>query len=267
MRELGERLRRYLILGLVVIAPLGVTVLVLRWLFERIDVIIGRYLPPIAGTRWPGLGILALVVLLLLVGWVSDRTVGRRVLDRWNYLLSRVPLVRRIYGASSRVVQSVLDRQENLFRYCALIEYPEPGAWALAFATARAPAEVEEEIGARAVSLFLPTAPNPTSGYLVILPEERVRRLEMTVEEGFRMILSAGAAVPDEDAPHGVQLAGEPGAAPPAAESRPAEMGDLAEESPAAPADRTTEENAGAGSGGRGEEGPSEGGERRGETE
>ncbi len=217
MREFGERLRRYLVLGLIVIAPLGVTVFVLRWLFERIDVILGRYLPPIAGARWPGLGILALVVLLLIVGWISDRTLGRRVLERWNNLLSRVPLVRRVYGASSRVVQSVLERDENLFRYCALIEYPEPGSWALAFATARAPAEVEREVGSRAVSLFLPTAPNPTSGYLLILPEERVRRLEMSVEDGFRMVLSVGAAVPAESEAggDGVQLAREPGGAPP----------------------------------------------------
>ena len=230
MKELGERLRRYLVLGLIVIAPLGVTAFVLRWLFERIDVIIGRYLPPIAGTRWPGLGIAALVVLLLIVGWISDRTLGRRVLERWNNMLSRVPLVRRVYGASSRVVQSVLDRDENLFRYCALIEYPEPGSWALAFATARAPAEVERELESRAVSLFLPTVPNPTSGYLLILPEERVRRLEMSVEDGFRMILSVGAAVPAEGEVDGdgVQLAEEPGSAPPGS-AGPAELDELDE--------------------------------------
>lgn len=226
MKKLGERLRRYLVLGLIVIAPLGVTAFILRWLFERIDVIIGRYLPPIAGIRWPGLGIAALVVLLLIIGWISDRTLGRRVLDRWDHLLSRVPLVRRIYGASSRIVESVLDRQENLFRYCALIEYPAPGSWALAFATARAPKEVEAEIGSRAVTLFLPTVPNPTSGYLLILPEERVRRLEMSVEDGFRMILSVGAAVPAEGDGEGVQLAREPGSAPPAP-GRPAELEDL----------------------------------------
>lgn len=233
MKELGERLRRYLVLGLIVIAPLGVTAFVLRWLFERIDVIIGRYLPPIAGTRWPGLGIVALVVLLLIVGWISDRTLGRRMLDRWNNLLSRVPLVRRLYGASSRVVESVLDRQENLFRYCALIEYPGPGSWALAFATARAPAEVERELGSRAVSLFLPTVPNPTSGYLLILPEERVRRLEMSVEDGFRMILSVGAAVPAEGEGDGdgVQLAREPGSAPPGS-ARPAKLEDLDDTAP-----------------------------------
>ena len=230
MKELGERLRRYLVLGLIVIAPLGVTAFVLRWLFERIDVIIGRYLPPIAGTRWPGLGIAALVVLLLIVGWISDRTLGRRVLDRWNNMLSRVPLVRRLYGASSRVVQSVLDRDENLFRYCALIEYPDPGSWALAFATARAPAEVERELGSRAVSLFLPTVPNPTSGYLLILPEERVHRLEMSVEDGFRMILSVGAAVPAEGEVDGdgVQLAEEPGSAPPGS-AGPADLDELDE--------------------------------------
>lgn len=229
MKELGERVRRYLVLGLVVIAPLGVTAFVLRWLFERIDVIFGRYLPPIAGIRWPGLGIVALVALLLLVGWISDRALGRRALARWNDILARVPLVRRVHGASSRVVEAVLDREENLFRYCALIEYPGPDSWALAFATARAPDEVEREIGAPAVSLFLPTVPNPTSGYLLILPEERVRRLEMSVEDGFRMILSVGAAVPGEgdDGDGEVRLAREPGS-PPLAGGRPADLEELA---------------------------------------
>lgn len=226
MTEIGGRLRRYLVLGLIVVAPLGVTAFVLRWLFQRIDVIIGRYLPPIAGVRWPGLGIAALIALLLLAGWISDRALGRRALARWNNLLAHVPLVRRIHGTSSRVVQAVLDREEDLFSYCALIEYPGPDSWALAFATARAPGEVEEAIDARAVTLFLPTVPNPTSGYLLILPEERVRRLEMSVEDGFRMILSVGAAVPAGDGGGEIQLAREPGGAPPGS-ARRAEIGDL----------------------------------------
>lgn len=240
MSDLGGRLRRYLVLGLVVVAPLGVTAFVLSWLFQSIDDLIGRHLPPIAGVRWPGLGIVALVALLLLAGWISDRALGRRVLARWNDLLARVPLVSRVHAASSRVVQAVLERDENLFRYTALIEYPEPGSWALAFATARAPEEVEEEIGGRAVSLFLPTVPNPTSGYLLILPEDSVRRLEMSVEDGFRMILSVGAAVPAADGNGEISLAREPGSPPPAG-ARPADLEGLAG------ADRGDEEGAAGG--------------------
>lgn len=236
MSDLGGRLRRYLMVGLVVIAPLGVTAYVLIWLFQRIDVIIGRYLPPIAGVRWPGLGIVALLLLLLVVGWLSERAVGRRLLSRWNSLMSRVPLVRRLYGVSSRVVQAVLEREENLFRYCALIQYPSPGSWSLAFATARAPREMEEEIGSRAVSLFLPTVPNPASGYLLILPEERVHRLEMSVEDGFRLVFSMGAAVPSEDPAGGIVFAPEPGGAPPGGRGRAVGLEEL-RDGAAGPAD------------------------------
>lgn len=197
MRSLTARLRRYLITGLIVIAPVGVTVAVLSWLFQRLDAILGRHLSPLAGREVPGLGLLALLVLLFVVGWASQKALGRKALTVWNSVLARVPLARKIYSSSSQIVQAVLDREEKVFQGVALIEYPMAGSWSLAFVTARAPLEVEGRIGAPAVSVFLPTVPNPTTGYLLILPPERVRLLRMTVEEGLKMVLSAGVAVPE----------------------------------------------------------------------
>lgn len=197
MKQLLQRLRRYLVTGLVVIAPIGVTVYVLNWLFVRLDPIIGRYLPPVGGVQPRGLGLLALLALLVVVGWASQRAMGRRVLHAWNRFAGRVPIARRLYGASSQVFEAVLTREERLFRHCALIEYPSPGSHTLVFETAEAPAEMQTVIGEPAVSVFLPTVPNPASGFLLVLPRHRVRRLDMTVEEGFKMIFSAGMAVPD----------------------------------------------------------------------
>ena len=196
MKRVLQRLRRYLVTGLVVIAPIGVTVYVLTWLFRRLDPIIGRYLPPVAGLEPRGLGLVALLVILVLVGWASQRAMGRRVLHAWNRFARRVPVARRLYGASSQVFEAVLTREEKLFRHCAQIEYPSPGSHTLAFETAEAPAEMEAVIGEPAVSVFLPTVPNPTSGFLLVLPKRRVHRLDMTVEDGFKMIFSAGMAVP-----------------------------------------------------------------------
>lgn len=195
MRETLNRLRRYLITGLVVIAPVGVTAFVLVWLFQRLDPILGRFLPGIGDRPIPGLGIVALFVLLVGVGWFSQRAFGRRALGMWNRLLERVPFARRLHSASAQIVSSVLER-DRLFQHCALIEFPQEGTWVLVFETAPAPDEVEASIGDPSVSVFLPTAPNPTSGYLLMLPRSRVRRLEMPVEDGLKLVLSVGVARP-----------------------------------------------------------------------
>lgn len=195
MRNTLHKLRRYLITGLIVIAPIGVTVFVLSWLFQRLDPILGRFLPEIAGRQIPGLGLAALVLILVVVGWFSQRTIGRRALLMWNRLLERVPFARRVHSASSQIFSSVLER-ERLFQHCALIEFPQPGSWVLVFETAEAPVEIEAFVGEPSVSVFLPTAPNPTSGYLLFLPRSRVQRLQMSVEDGLKLVLSAGVARP-----------------------------------------------------------------------
>jgi uncharacterized membrane protein len=197
--KLTQRLRRYLITGLIVIAPIGVTALVLVWLFESLDPILGRYLATLTGRAFPGLGLVALLTILISVGWISQKTLGRRLLWAWNSVLDRVPLASKIHSGSSQIVRAVLDRDEKLLRAVGLIEYPMPGSYALVFETAHAPEEVQDLIGSPSVSVFLPTAPNPTSGYLLFLPRDDVQRLEMTVEEGVKMVLSVGVAVPGED--------------------------------------------------------------------
>lgn len=196
MKRVFTKLRRYLITGLIVIVPIGVTLLVLNWVFQRLDPLLGRYLPALWGYRPPGLGLLALVVLLMVVGWISQRAVGRKAVRTWETVLSRVPVARTIYGGSSQIARAVLDREENLFRACAMIEFPVEGVFALGFETAPVPAEIEAKLGERGTSVFLPTAPNPTSGYLLLVPDRRVHRLDMTVEEGVKMVLSAGVAYP-----------------------------------------------------------------------
>lgn len=196
-----SRLRRYLITGLVVVAPVGVTVWILMWLFQRLDSILGRYLPALGGYRLPGLGLLVLVLLLISVGWTLQWAMGRKLVGWGNSVLSRFPLTRRIYNASSQIVQTVLSRQEKFFRSCALAEYPNAGSYTLVFVTARAPDEVEERLGEPSVTVFLPTVPNPTTGYLMMMPADRIQVLEMSVEDGIKMVLSAGTV-----------RSGEPGA-------------------------------------------------------
>lgn len=203
MRKLLHRVRRYLVTGLIVIAPVGVTAYILLWLFQRLDPILGRHLPALGIRQLPGLGLLALLVILVLVGWASQRALGRRLLFWWNTGLSRLPFARRIYNASAQIAEAVLDREDRLFRHCALVEFPAPGSWALVFETATAPPAVAGVTGPGALSVFLPTAPNPTSGYLLLVPRERVHRIPLSVEDGLKMVLSAGVAAPGALPPAG----------------------------------------------------------------
>jgi uncharacterized membrane protein len=188
--------RRYLLTGLIVAAPVGVTIVLLAWAFRELDAILGQYLPPLLGVAVPGLGLVVLLAALLVIGWISHRALGKRVLYGWNDLLSRVPVVRKVYGTASQVIQSVLDRDEKLFQACAMMEYPTSGSYALVFITARAPREMEEPVGKEMLTVFLPTFPNPTTGYLMQVPTDGLTPLPMSVEDGFQLVISAGAALP-----------------------------------------------------------------------
>lgn len=196
MRDWLVRLRRHLVTGLIVVAPIAITIYALVLVFNFLDNLLGPHIRTLLGRSLPGLGIVVLVLLLLLVGWISRRAAGRRMVGWGNEILSRFPVTRKIYNASSQIVQALLDREEKLFQGVALAEYPMVGSWTLVFVTAAAPRQVEDRIGEPAVSVFLPTVPNPTTGYLLVLPASRVRMLDMTVEEGFKMVISAGVAVP-----------------------------------------------------------------------
>jgi uncharacterized membrane protein len=189
-------LRRYLITGIVVIAPVGVTAFVLWWIFAKLDAIIGRVFSVI-GVRIPGLGFIALVLLVIGVGWAAHQALGREFIVLGRNWLKRFPLTRTIYSASSQIVEQVVGEDRQFFKSCVLVEYPRPGCWAVGFLTSRAAGEISETVEEESLAVFLPTTPNPTSGYVVFLPSAQVRPLEMSVEDGFKLVVSGGAVTPD----------------------------------------------------------------------
>lgn len=196
-RSFWFRVRRSLLIGVIVIAPVWVTGAVLVWIFQRLDSILGRYVQPVLGVPIPGLGFLALLIVVALIGWIARRAVGRQVLGFWNRLIGRLPFAGTLYNAASQIVQALLAKDKQIFKSCVLIEYPRPGSWTVGFLTQRGAKEICDVVGKECVAVFLPTVPNPTSGYLLFLPTEEVRLLRMSVEEGFKLIISGGAVVPE----------------------------------------------------------------------
>jgi uncharacterized membrane protein len=200
-------LQRRPIAGLIVIAPLTATAWVLRWIFQALDGIIGQSIYRAIGAATgrerlvvPGLGLIALLLLLFGAGWLTERAIGSRLIAWWNDLLERLPVVRRIYGTSNRIVRSLLGSESKSFSTVVVLEWPSPGRWSIGFLTGQVPGEVREHAG-DSVCVFVPTTPNPTTGFLIMIPREQVRPLQMTVDEAFTFILSAGSVSPEVQPP------------------------------------------------------------------
>ena len=189
-----RRLRRFLLEGLALMVPIGATAWILLWLFRRLDGILGPYLDPVLGRSAPGLGIVALLAHLVAVGWLAERTLGRRVTQLWTRAVERVPVVRPIYKGTSRIVQAVVGEESRAFKEAVLFEYPQPGVWSVGFVTGAAPALLPDAVDSPAVTIFLPTAPNPLSGFLLIVPKAKTHPLPIPPDEALTFVLSMGSA-------------------------------------------------------------------------
>lgn len=192
----SAHLRRRLIAGMIVIAPVTVTAAVLWWLFNLVDGLLGQFLYPVLPFPIPGLGLISLLLILFLVGWGAERAIGSRVVAYWERLLERIPLARRIYGAANRITRTVFGEESRPFKSVVLVEYPAPGRWSIGFLAGVAPAAARSAVP-DAVSIFIPTTPNPTTGYLAIVSRASTVQLDMTIDQAFTFILSAGAATPE----------------------------------------------------------------------
>jgi len=192
----APRLRRYFLVGLIVLAPAGVTVVVLRWIFERLDAILGRPIQATLGFRIPGLGFVLLGLVVLGVGWIVHQAVGLRILRAWNDMLLRFPVAGRLYNAASQIVQSVVSDKSRIFKRTVLVPYPTDGLWAVGFVTNDLAPVMTGIVGQPCVNVFVPTTPNPTSGFLLIIPRSRVIETDISIEEAMKFVISAGAVSP-----------------------------------------------------------------------
>jgi uncharacterized membrane protein len=196
-------LRKYLIAGLLVWLPLAATIVIVRMVIGLLDRTM-LLLPPeyrpetLLGFSVPGLGVILSIAILILTGMLAANLIGRRLVGVWEGLLGRIPMVRSIYNATKQISSTLLDSNGKSFRKVVLVEYPKEGIWSLGFLTNE---HVEVDTGLvrdEMTAVFIPTTPNPTSGFLVIMAKDRVQELAMSVEEGFKFIISVGVIVPEE---------------------------------------------------------------------
>lgn len=196
-----KRLRRYLVAGLLVWIPIGVTIFVVNILIGLMDNTLvflpERYNPEtLLGFAIPGLGIIMTLLLLLVTGLFAANLVGRTMVGYWESLLERIPVVRSVYSGAKNFAEIVLSDSSQSFKQVLLIEYPRKGLYTLAFQSGSDLGEVQARTGEDVVCTFVPTTPNPTSGFIVMVPRDEIIVLDMEVDSAIKMIVSLGVVVP-----------------------------------------------------------------------
>jgi len=195
--------KRYLVAGLLVWLPLGVTIAALIFLVNLFDqslLLLPEALRPETwlGFRIPGLGIILSLVIILLTGMFVANFLGSRIMRMWERLLSRIPLVRSIYSAVKQIAEAIFGSGSQTFQKAYLIQYPRNGLWTLAFQTSESQGEAQYKTGLNEIiNLFVPTTPNPTSGFFIMASKNEIIELEMPVDDALKMVISGGVVVPE----------------------------------------------------------------------
>ncbi len=193
--------RSYLLAGLVVWLPILATFVILHFIVDLLDQTISllpkAYQPEqMFGVRIPGFGVLLSLLLLLVTGIIATNFFGQRLVTWSEAILDKIPLVRSIYNASKQIIQAIFATNSQAFRKVLLVEYPRKGLWSIAFQTGVATPDMNANISQDLLSIFIPTTPNPTSGFLMMVPKSDVIELTMTIDEALKFIISLGMMQP-----------------------------------------------------------------------
>ena len=195
-------LKKYIIAGLLVWLPFAATVVIVKLLIDLLDKTV-LLLPPewhpvaLLGFSIPGFGIILALSILLLTGMLAANLFGRRFVEIWERILNKIPLVRSIYSSIKQISNTIFDPSGKSFRKVAMLQYPRKGVWSIGFLTNDNVGDEMSAVDDRLVAVFIPTTPNPTSGFIVMVRNDEITELDMSVEEGFKFIISIGVIIPD----------------------------------------------------------------------
>ena len=217
----AARLRNYFLAGVIVVAPISITFFIVWQVVQVVDNNVGKLLPDRYNPETylpfsvPGIGVLLMVALITFVGMFAAGFVGRAVMRTSERLLNRMPVIRSIYGTLKQIFETVFSHSSQSFREVVLIEYPRRGIWAIGFLTGTTRGEIQDRVEPQLLNIFLPTTPNPTSGFLLFVPREDVLHLDMSVEDGIKMVISSGIVAPEPASLPVRERPAQPAAKPP----------------------------------------------------
>jgi len=194
-RSIFARIRNYFIAGVVVLIPIGITIYFTLFLISVSSKIIPKEINPNHYLPYniPGLEILIAILLITIIGWLSLSFLGKRLLNLFNNILQKIPILRTIYSAIVQMIETFTKTNQGK-KNVVLIEYPRKGSWAVGFATKENEGEISKKTNKKLINVFVPTTPNPTSGFLLMFPKEDVIYLDLTFEEASKFIVSAGTS-------------------------------------------------------------------------
>jgi len=199
-RSVWKKLRIWFFSGLIVLIPIAATIYILWFLFSKVDGLLKGVFYKLASSLglqpFPGLGFLTVMLIILLVGIFASNYIGRKILQIGDRMLTRVPLVSSIYSTIQKISQAFLSGEKAVLRQAVLFEYPRKGIYSIGFVTSESWSEAKRKTGKQTISVFLPTTPNPTSGYLLLIPKEDIIPLQISVEDALKLIVSGGSVVP-----------------------------------------------------------------------
>ncbi len=200
------RIRAYFLAGIVVTAPISITIYLTYVFFTFVDSQVAKILPDhwynglYGGTTFPGIGILVALTFFIVVGWFATNVLGRLFIRISEYVVERMPIIRTLYGAIKQIFETIMASQSKAFREAVMLEYPRKGVWSIGFVTGKTEGEVQRVTSEETINVFVPTTPNPTSGYLLFVPKKELVYLEMSVEEAIKLVVSAGIITPPDAA-------------------------------------------------------------------
>ncbi len=206
-QELGvmARLRGYLLAGILVTAPISITIYLTYVFLTFVDRNVASLLPKewydalYGATTFPGIGLIISLTGFIAIGWFAKNFLGRLIIRISEYIVNRMPVIRTLYSAIKQIFETIMASKSTAFREVVMMEYPRKGVWSIGFVTGESQGEVQELTKKDTVNVFVPTTPNPTSGYLLFVPKTELKYLKMSVEEGVKLVVSAGIITPDEN--------------------------------------------------------------------